>query len=329
VTTTQHDAAAATGGGLPALYKSMLRIAHWEQKLMQLMDEGHVAAGFYHPGRGHEGVAAGACAALRRDDYIMYDHRGCGQAIAKGVSMAAMYGDFLENVAGTTRGMGAGIVHIADPSVGVLGQSGTLGACFPIAAGAALSSTYRGTDQVCVCFFGEGTGNRGPFHEAANVASLWKLPVVWICENNGWAISTPVQRSTSVEDLSVRATAYDMPGFQVDGGDVRLVFELVDDAVARARAGEGPTFIEARVERFRGHFMGDPETYREKARATDLASRDPIVRAERELLKTGAMSADQLDALRGAIQHEVDDAAAEALAAPKPGRERIFEGLYA
>lgn len=329
MTTTQSDTAASTKGDLRALYESMLRIILWEQKLMKLMDEGHVAAGFYHPGRGHEGVAAGACAVLRRDDYIMYHHRGCGHAIAKGVSMAAMYGDFLENLAGTTRGLGAGIVHIADPSVGVLGQSGTLGACFPIAAGAALSSVYRGTDQVCVCFFGEGTGNRGPFHEAANVASLWKLPVIWICENNGWAISTSVEQSTSVEDLSRRAAAYGMQGFQVDGGDVRAVFEVVSDAVARARAGEGPTFIEARVERFRGHFMGDPESYRAKASAADLAPRDPIARAERALLETGTASADQLDALRGVVQQEVNDAAAEALAAPKPGRERIFEGLYA
>jgi TPP-dependent pyruvate/acetoin dehydrogenase alpha subunit len=314
---------------LIALFESMLRISTWEQRLMQMMSEGQVAAGFYHPGRGHEAIAAGACAALRKDDYIMYDHRGCGHAIAKGVPLVAIFGDFLENIVGSTRGMGAGIVHIADPTVGVLGQSGTLGACFPIAAGAAFSSVYRETDQVCVCFFGDGTGNRGAFHEAANVASLWKLPVVWICENNGWAISTSVESSTSVDDLTLRAAGYGMPGVQIDGGDVHAVFETVSEAVARARAGDGPTFIEAKVERFRGHFMGDPESYREKKTSSEIDAKDPVLRAERELLAQGLLSADEVTALRERLRTEVNDAADEALAAPKPGRERIFEGLYA
>jgi TPP-dependent pyruvate/acetoin dehydrogenase alpha subunit len=314
---------------LLSLYTSMVRIALWEQKLMALMAEGHVAAGFYHPGRGHEAVAAGACAVLRPSDYIMYDHRGCGHAIAKGVPMAAIFGDFLENVAGSTRGMGAGIVHIADPSVGVLGQSGTLGACFPIAAGAAFSSRYRGTDDVCVCFFGEGTGNRGPFHEAANVASLWKLPVVWICENNGWAISTSVNKSTAVDDLSLRAVGYGIPGLQIDGMDVRAVHDAVSAAVSRARAGEGPTFIEARVERLRGHFMGDPETYRQKFARADVEALDPLVRAKKALLEAVQVSTNELDELHAEVQAEVDAAATEALAAPKPPPERIFEDLYA
>jgi acetoin:2,6-dichlorophenolindophenol oxidoreductase subunit alpha len=316
-------------GTLESLYKSMLRIVTWEQRLMQLMAEGHVSAGFYHPGRGHEGVAAGACAALRRDDYIMYDHRGCGHAIAKGVPLVAIFGDFLENVAGSTGGMGAGIVHIADPSVGVLGQSGTLGACFPIAAGAAFSSVYRGTDQVCVCFFGDGTGNRGPFHEAANVASLWKLPVIWICENNGWAISTSVARSTSIDDLTQRAAGYGMPGVQVDGSDVCAVFAAVREAVMRARSGEGPTFIEVKVERVRGHFMGDPESYREKLTSSETQKLDPVERAERELVGTGTLSPESIQTLKDDLRIEVDAAATEAMAAPKPTRDRIFEVLYA
>ncbi|HLK16522.1 MAG TPA: thiamine pyrophosphate-dependent dehydrogenase E1 component subunit alpha [Fimbriimonadaceae bacterium] len=317
-----------SGAPLRQLFETMVRIATWEQRLLQFMSEGHVAAGFYHPGRGHEAIAAGACETLRRDDYIMYDHRGCGHVIAKGVPLTAIFGDFLENVAGSTRGMGAGIVHIADPSVGVLGQSGTLGASFPIAAGAAFSSVYRGTDQVCVCFFGDGTANRGPFHEAANAASLWKLPVIWICENNGWAISTSVEQSTSVADLTLRAAGYGMPGVRIDGTDVVAVYDAVSEAVTRARRGDGPTLIEATVDRFRGHFMGDSESYRDKRSDAEFSDRDPIVRAERLIEELALMTQEDMQRLRSSIRQEVEAAAVEALAAPKPSRERIFEGLY-
>jgi TPP-dependent pyruvate/acetoin dehydrogenase alpha subunit len=310
------------------LYATMVRIAAWERRLFQLMAEGHVEPGVYHPGRGHEAVAAGACAALRADDYIMYDHRGCGQQIAKGLPLEEAYGDLLENVAGSTRGLGAGIIHMVSPERGILGQSGTLGAAFPIAAGAALSARYRGTDQLCLCFFGDGTANRGTFLEAANAAALWRLPVVWLCENNGWAISTSVARSTA-GSIAARAAGFDMPGHTIDGRDVVEVYEVVAAAVARARAGGGPTLIEARLERLRGHFMADPERYRPKFEEAERDANDPILRCAARLTGDHGCDPRALEAIRASAADEVEAAAERALAAPKPGPERLFEGLYA
>jgi TPP-dependent pyruvate/acetoin dehydrogenase alpha subunit len=318
----------ATNEQLVSFYEQMLRIVLWEQRLLRLIDEGKVS-GFYHAGRGHEAVAVGACGALRQSDYIMYDHRGCGQQIAKGLPLDKLYGDFLANMAGTTRGLGAGIVHIAWPDLGILGQSGTLGGCFPIAAGAALSAKYQGQDRVCVCFFGEGTGNRGTFHESANAASLWKLPVIWLCENNGWAVSVPVSESTAVSDLTRRAVGYGMPGVRVDGTDVLAVYDAVSTAVARARAGEGPTFIEATVQRFRGHFEGDPEPYRSKADVAEARKNDPVDRLAARLLAKRIVPQQRLDEIRARLEEEVDHAARQALAAPVPDRQRLFEGVYA
>jgi acetoin:2,6-dichlorophenolindophenol oxidoreductase subunit alpha len=311
------------------LYAEMVRINSWEQRLMRMMADGQVAPGFYHPGRGHEAVAAGACASLRVDDYIMYDHRGCGQQIAKGLSLTEAFGDLLENVAGSTGGLGAGIIHMASPELGILGQSGTLGAAFPIAAGAALSAKYRGTDQVCVCFFGEGASNRGTFHEAANAASLWDLPVVWLCENNGWAISTSVQKSTALGAISQRAAAYGMPGRVIDGRDVFEVYEAVALAVDDARAGRGPTLIEARLERLRGHFMGDPESYRPKFEGATRDDNDPILRCAIRLLSDYDYTTADLESVQATVDAEVEAAATAALAAELPPLERLFEGLYA
>ena len=313
---------------LIGFYEQMLRIVLWEQGLLRMIDEGKVS-GFYHSGRGHEAVAVGACAALRSDDYIMYDHRGCGQQIAKGLGLSKLYGDFLANIEGTTRGLGAGIVHIAWPEIGILGQSGTVGGCFPIAAGAALSAKYRGTDQVCLCFFGDGTANRGTFHESANAAGAWNLPVVWLCENNGWAVSVSFDESTAVSDLTTRAAGYGMPGIRIDGNDVVAVHEAVTEAVARARAGHGPTFIEAIVQRFRGHFEGDSEPYRTREDVERARQDDPVTALARQLVERGLQTETQLDAIRARLQAEVDEAARVALAAPMPSPDRLYEGLYA
>lgn len=313
---------------LISFYEQMLRIMLWEQGLLRLIDEGKVS-GFYHSGRGQEAVPVGGCAALRTDDYILYAHRGCGYMIAKGLALSKLFGDFLANMEGTTRGLGAGIVHIAWPSLGILGQSGTLGGCFPIAAGAGLSAKYRGTDQVCLCFFGDGTANRGTFHEAANAASVWKLPVIWLCENNQYAVSVPVHESTAVENIAERASAYGIPGVIVDGMDVVAVYEAVATAVERARRGEGPTLIEAKTYRFRGHFEGDPEPYRTREEVESWKKRDPITTLATRLQTGGIATASELEAIRQKVQQEVDEAANIALKAPLPSRERIFEYLNA
>lgn len=310
------------------LYREMLRVSVWEQRLRRFIEEGRTS-GFYHAGRGQEATAVGATLALRSDDYLLYDHRGMGHAIAKGVPIDKLFGDFLGTEEGTTRGLGAGIVHIAWPELGVLGQSGTLGGSFPIAAGAGISAKYRGTDQVVLCFFGDGASNRGTFHESANVAALWDLPVIWLCENNGYAVSVPASEALSVPQVADRASAYGMPGEIVDGMDPFAVHDAVARAVERARAGGGPTLIEAMTYRFRGHYEGDPQTYRPEGELETWERRDPLVTFPRRLLDEGLATQDWIDRANVEVTAEVEAAATEALKGRKPSPDRIYKYIYA
>jgi acetoin:2,6-dichlorophenolindophenol oxidoreductase subunit alpha len=310
------------------LYEQMLLCMHWEQRMLQMIDEGKVS-GFFHAGRGQEGTQVGAIAALSESDYLMYAHRGVGYLVARGIPLAALFGDFLANTAGTTRGLGAGIVHIAAPELGVLGQSGTLGGCFPIAAGAALSAQYRGTTQACLCFFGDGTANRGTFHEAANAASVWKLPVVWLCENNGWAVSSPLEETTSVRRIADRAASYGMPGETVDGQDALAVYEAVAAALERCRRGEGPTLIEAITYRFRAHYEGGPDGSRNRnAVALIRQEKDPILLMAARLREAGSTDAD-LAAVATSVQERIAKAALEAEAAASPTPDRLHQFVWA
>ncbi len=308
------------------LYESMVTMKLWDQTALRLLQEGRVLAG-YHSGRGQEAIPAGGVAPLRRDDYLMYAHRGFGYTIAKGMSLAAMFGDLMANTAGATGGLGAGIPHFADPELGILGQGGTLGSCFGIATGAAFSAKYRGTDQVVVCFFGDGTANRGAFHESVNAAAAWKLPVVWICENNGYAVSVPVAESTAGRIVD-RAAGYGMPGVRIDGMDVTEVCRATSEAVDRARAGEGPTLIEAMCHRFRGHYEGDPQVYRTEEETERLLALDPITNLAARLVADGIASEERLEELEVRVQDTIDRAVEEASSAPMPGPERLYEGLY-
>ncbi|MXX44926.1 MAG: thiamine pyrophosphate-dependent dehydrogenase E1 component subunit alpha [Acidimicrobiia bacterium] len=308
------------------LYESMVTMKLWDQTALRLLQEGRVLAG-YHSGRGQEAIPAGGVAPLRRDDYLMYAHRGFGYTIAKGMSLAAMFGDLMANTAGATGGLGAGIPHFADPELGILGQGGTLGSCFGIATGAAFSAKYRGTDQVVVCFFGDGTANRGAFHESVNAAAAWKLPVVWICENNGYAVSVPVAESTAGRIVD-RAVGYGMPGVRIDGMDVTEVYRATCEAVDRARAGEGPTLIEAMCHRFRGHYEGDPQVYRTEEETGRLSALDPITNLAARLVADGIATEERLGELEVGVQDTIDRAVEEASSAPMPGPERIYEGLY-
>nr|MDE0500390.1 thiamine pyrophosphate-dependent dehydrogenase E1 component subunit alpha [bacterium] len=308
------------------LYESMVTMKLWDQTALRLLQEGRVLAG-YHSGRGQEAIPAGGVAPLRRDDYLMYAHRGFGYTIAKGMSLAAMFGDLMANTAGATGGLGAGIPHFADPELGILGQGGTLGSCFGIATGAAFSAKYRGTDQVVVCFFGDGTANRGAFHESVNAAAAWKLPVVWICENNGYAVSVPVAESTAGRIVD-RAAGYGMPGVRIDGMDVTEVYRATSEAVDRARAGEGPTLIEAMCHRFRGHYEGDPQVYRTEEETERLLALDPITNLEARLVADGIATDERLGELEVRVQDTIDRAVEEASSAPMPGPERLYEGLY-
>jgi acetoin:2,6-dichlorophenolindophenol oxidoreductase subunit alpha len=310
------------------LHRQMLRAAEAEVRILRLIDEGHAQV-LYHSARGQEAVAAGAIAPLRDDDYLLYGHRGVGHMLAKGLDPVELFGDILANDAGATRGLGAGIIHCADPRVGILGQSGTVGGNFVIAAGVGLSIVTRGTDQVVVCFFGDGTANRGTFHEAANAAGVWKLPVVWVCENNGYAVSVPASESTAVTDIADRAAGYGMPGVVVDGQDPVAVFDAVSDAVARARAGDGPSLVEAKTYRLRGHFEGDPEPYRQAAEVDGWRARDPIPAHAQRLEDNGVATTADLDALLAEVRAELDAAVETAMQAPMPDRDRIFQGILA
>jgi len=303
------------------LYAMTARIRAVELRLYQHITE-HGFGGFWHPGLGQEGLQAGAVEPLRRDDYLFYAHRGLGYALAKGMPLEALLGDLFGRVTGSTGGKGGGTVHFADPDRGVLGQGGTLGSNFPMGAGAALSTQLLDEDRVTAVFFGEGASARGTFHETALQASVWKLPVVWICENNGWALSAPFAEHSPTENVADRAVAYGIPGVVVDGQDALAVHDAVREAVERARAGEGPTLVEAKTLRIRGHYEGDRQRYRD-----DLTDGLDIPRDPLELLRAqvDAATARRLD---DAAREEVEKALTETLAAPRPDPSVIFEDIW-
>lgn len=310
-----------------AIYSKMFLAQRWETTLLRLIEQGMVS-GIYHAGRGHEGAEVGAVMALRDDDYLFYDHRGCAHIIAKGIDLVALYGDFLGNCRGSTHGLGAGIVHVCDPQRGIMGQSGTLGRGQLLAAGAALSAHLRETDQVSMHFFGDGAANVGTFHEAANVAGAWKLPLIFVVQNNGWAVSVPVSHSTGGGGFARRADAYGMAGIMVDGSDAFAVYTAAAEAVARARRGDGATIIEVKVTRMRGHFEGDAEKYRPAKAERDDAATDPVLITRKQLLAENIISEDALQSLEADIQQQLESALRQAKQADMPTRARIFDGIY-
>ncbi|HSC72268.1 MAG TPA: thiamine pyrophosphate-dependent dehydrogenase E1 component subunit alpha, partial [Candidatus Methylomirabilis sp.] len=229
---------------------------------------------------------------------------------------------------GSCKGKG-GSMHIADASVGVLGANGVVAGGLTIAAGAGLSVKQRRSGQVCLCFFGDGAANRGPFHEALNLAVIWKLPVVFLCENNGWASSTPHRYACAVSDMARRATGYDLQGITVDGMDVLEVHRTVQEAVDRARAGGGPAFLEAKVVRWQGHYEGDPQGYRERNEIADGKARDPIERLRATLVAEGKLTPEQFAEMQQSARAEMDRAVAFAESSPLPAPEEALEDLYA
>lgn len=311
-------------------YKVMVKIRRFDEDLIQLIQDGKVS-GFYHSGIGSEGLSAGSILHnLRDEDYIYYNHRGCNQKIAKGVPLSKLYGDFMGTIEGTTRGLGAGIVHSADPARGVLGQAGTIGSQLGISVGTAYSAKFRGTDQVTLVYFGDGAASREPLHGSLNWAGLYKLPLIYICENNEYAISCHVSETHSVkEHIADWAEGYGITNYVVDGNDVLLMHEIVKEAVERAKRGEGPTFIEAQTFRHRGHFEGDPYDYVNPDVLREWKeNRDPIKNYKARLLDEGICSEDELATLNQQVDVEISEAIKKAENAPLPGPERIFEGLF-
>jgi pyruvate dehydrogenase E1 component alpha subunit len=268
------------------------------------------------------------CANLTDADYITSTHRGHGHTIAKGCDLRAMMAEIYGRETGLCKGRG-GSMHVADFSRGMVGANAIVGGGIALATGAGLSAQVRGTDQVAVSFFGDGAANQGVFHESLNLAAIWKLPVVYVCENNGLAESTPAEYATSVEEIAVRAASYDIAGVTVDSRDALAVYEAARAAVGRARSGEGPTLLEARTYRIRGHFEGDPELYRDDAERRQVAELDPLPRLRSHLLSEGVATEAELEAIQAELEAAIDEAVEYAKASPWPDPAEIERYVYA
>jgi pyruvate dehydrogenase E1 component alpha subunit len=309
------------------LLATMHRIRCFEQRTEELYRAGELP-GFVHLSIGQEACAAGACAALRTDDYITSTHRGHGHCIAKGADPRTMMAELFGKANGVCKGKG-GSMHIADFSVGMLGANGVVGGGANLAVGATLAARLRASDQVALSFFGDGASNRGPVHEACNLAAIWKLPVIFFCENNHYASTTAASYALSVENIADRAASYGIPGVVVDGNDALAVYEVTCQAVERARGGGGPTLIEAKTYRLKGHYVGDPEQYRPREEVLVAGERDPIDRLERYVLANGLASDADLVALRQAAHDEIEAAVDFGRAGPLPRPEEALNDIYA
>jgi acetoin:2,6-dichlorophenolindophenol oxidoreductase subunit alpha len=307
----------------------IFRIRRFEERTIELMAKGQIP-GAIHTSIGQEGAVVGACIGLRNDDYITGTHRSHAHPIAKGAALNPLMAELLGKRTGVCTGKG-GSMHLADFSVGSLGETAIVGSALPIAVGAGLSARMRGSDQVCLSFFGDGATNTGAFHEALNLASIWHLPVVFLCENNQYALTTSIRNSTPVEDLADRAASYRMPGIIADGQDAMAVYQVTMDAVARARAGDGPTFIEAKTYRFREHAeLGalDISYYRPSSEIESWKERDPLTLFASLVLKNGVMNQEDINALESQVTEEVDRAVQFARDSPFPDSDDLYKGLY-
>ncbi len=304
----------------------MLEIRYFEEKVYDLYGQ-NLVPGTIHLYAGQEAVAVGVCANLREDDYITSTHRGHGHCIAKGAQLNRVMAEILGKKTGYCKGKG-GSMHIADFSVGMLGATAVVGAGLPIAAGAGLSIKLRKTDQVVACFFGDGASNQGTFHEAINMASIWNLPVLFVCENNLYAMGTHQTRVMAIENIADRAAAYGIPGVAVDGNDVLAVYEAAHEAVDRARKGEGPTLIEGKTYRHKGHSRFDPATYRPKEEVENWMKRDPITQFKAKFLEMKTLTEEEANKIEQEVTDTVEDAVKFATESPQPAPEEALENVF-
>lgn len=312
---------------LVVMLRKMLAIRYFEQAILRFFEQ-DLVRGATHVYLGEEAVGVGVCTALRPDDYISSTHRGHGHCIAKGGDLNKMTAELLGKATGYCKGKG-GSMHIADLDLGILGANGIVGSGIPIAVGAALGSTIKGDDRVAAAFFGDGASNTGAFHEGINLAAVWKLPVVFVCENNMYAVSTSTRESLAIEGVVERAAGYGIPGVQVDGNDILQVYDAARDAVARAREGKGPTLLECLTYRWTGHTVGDPGLYRSKEEVEAWKQKDPIPRFRDYLIKEGILTQEECDAIDGEEKQRLERAAAFAKESPEPSVEALLEDLYA
>ena len=310
------------------MLRQMLRIRSFEEKVFELLAR-DLIKGASHVYAGQEAVAVGACQAIGPADYITSTHRGHGHCVARGGELKYMLAELCGKATGYCKGKG-GSMHIADVEAGNLGATGIVGGNIPVATGAGLACKMRGDGRVVLCFFGDGASNNGTFHESLNMAGVWRLPVVYICENNLYGMSVSTERACAVADIAVRAASYNMPGTVVDGLKVLDVYDAVSDAVKRARVGGGSTLIECKTYRYRGHSRSDPRKYRTREEEQHWHGRDPIDQFSKLLIRGRALTKKQVEQVRAAVERETQEAEAFALdKSPYPDPGTLLEDVYA
>ena len=316
---------------LMEMLRRMLRIRHFEEAVIKLVERGEIV-GAAHSYIGEEAVAVGACMALRDDDWITGNHRSHGHPIAKGGDVNKAMAELLGKSTGFCKGKG-GSMHLADFSIGILGESGILGSSIPTAVGAALGSQLQGNDRVAVPFFGDGASNEGAFHESINLAAVWNLPVIFLCENNQYAVTSSFKKMVAVENIADRAASYAIPGVLVDGQDVIAMYEAVSEAVTRARAGQGPSLIEGRTYRYEDHSLGlgriVRDSYRDDAEVEEWKRRDPIDIHKKRLLEQNIATQEEIDQVENEVKQQIEDAITFARESPYPEPSALFEDMYA
>lgn len=309
------------------MYRKMLEVRRFEEKVWDLFGR-NIIPGTLHLYIGEEATAVGVCSNLRADDYVTSTHRGHGHCIAKGADLNRMMAEILGRSTGYCKGKG-GSMHVADASVGILGATAIVGSAIPIAVGAALACKLQKTDRVVACFFGDGASNNGAFHEALNMAGAWKLPVIFVCENNLYAMGTRITQVTAIENIAERAEAYGMPGVIVDGNDVVLVYRAAREAVERARNGSGPTLIECKTYRHKGHSRFDPAKYRPPKEVDEWIRRDPIPRLREKLMREGILTLEKAGKIDKEVLEAVEECARYALESPDPLPEEALGDVFA
>ena len=311
------------------IYETLNRIRFFEEAMLEQTYKGN-SMGVTHPSDGQEAVPTGICAHLTEKDWIGSTHRGHGHCIAKGLETKTMMAEIMGKFTGNCKGKG-GSMHIADFSKGMLGANAIVGASIPLAVGAALTAKYQGKekDSIGVAFFGDGASSQGVLHESMNLASIWKLPVIFACENNQYAEATPAWYAVSIDDIADRAASYNIPGIIVDGMDVFAVYDAAEQAVKRAREGKGPTFLELKTYRYHGHFHADqPEKYRTSEEENSWKKRDCIINFEKRVIKQKLFNRKKLDSIKKKIQKEIEDAVEFGLTSPLPPEETLYEDVY-
>lgn len=311
---------------LSSLLLKMYRIRFFEEMVKTLYFQ-DLITGPLHLYIGEEAVAVGACSALEATDYVTSTHRGHGHCVAKGGDLKKMMAELLGRETGYCRGRG-GSMHLTDLRIGVLASSGIVGGGIPISLGAGFSSVYRNSKQVSVCFFSDGASNQGSFHESLNLAAVWKLPIVFVCENNLYAITVPASKSLPITDIADRSVAYGIPGKVVDGMDVLAVHGAVEKAVERAREGKGPSLIECKTYRFLGHWVGDPIVYRTKEEVEEWKKRDPINYLRKVMNEQARFAKEELDQIKTQAEQEIQEAVTFAKESPFPRPENIESWVF-